>query len=831
MEGTIRTRNAFTARAPRRPRGRTAALLTGLLLCAPLVTGVAPAPASAAVDAAAVNTAITVDGTSPGRTFDGVGAISGGGGNSRLLADYPEPQRTQVLDHLFKPGHGAALQILKVEIGGDTNSTDGAESSIEHTRGVVNCDNGYEWWLMEQARARNPKIRLAALSWGAPGWIGNGSFWSQDMIDYLMSWLGCAGQHNLTIDYLGGWNERDYDAAWYANLRAALNARGYAAVKVVGADSFGWGVATAMRDDPALNSAIDVIGVHYVCGYLTAMTDCPSSADAVASGKQLWASENGSQDAETGAGPMARAINRGYLDGRMTAFVNWPLVASLYRNQYFHTDGLVTADQPWSGAYSVSRSAWVTAQTTQFTAPGWTYLDTASGYLGGNRANGSYVSLADPTRTAWSTVFETMDATTAQTVTLRTTGGLPGGTPHVWSTDLSNPAVNPRMTAGADLTATGGSYTLTLQPGRVYTVTTTTGQGAGTATAPKRQVLNLPYGDSFAGYATGREAAYLATMNGAFETARCAGGRTGTCLRQMAPVRPIKWTGESADQPYAMLGDLGWSNYTVSADVLLEQAGAAEILGRVGSQGRNNGGLNAYHLRLSNTGAWSLLKSDGAWTFTTLAGGTVAAPGTGTWHTLRLGFQGTTITARIDGTTVGTVTDASYGGGMAGLGTAGYYPVQYANLSVTPGSTPSLAGTYQLVNANSGKLLDASGAGTADGTPVIQWGANGGTNQQWKLTATGDGYYTITGVAGGKALDLPDVSTLPGTQLNLWGANGGTNQHWLLAPSDGGRYVIESRATGDVLDVSNAARTDGAKVIQWYRTGGTNQQWQLVKIG
>ena len=55
--------------------------------------------------------------------FDGVGAISGGGGNSRLLVDYPEPQRGQILDYLFKPGYGAAMQILKVEIGGDTNST------------------------------------------------------------------------------------------------------------------------------------------------------------------------------------------------------------------------------------------------------------------------------------------------------------------------------------------------------------------------------------------------------------------------------------------------------------------------------------------------------------------------------------------------------------------------------------------------------------------------------------------------------------------------------------------------------------------------------------
>src|SRR5690242_10226225 len=41
---------------------------------------------------------ISIDGTSAGQTFDGVGAVSGGGGNSRLLIDYPEPQRGQILE-------------------------------------------------------------------------------------------------------------------------------------------------------------------------------------------------------------------------------------------------------------------------------------------------------------------------------------------------------------------------------------------------------------------------------------------------------------------------------------------------------------------------------------------------------------------------------------------------------------------------------------------------------------------------------------------------------------------------------------------------------------
>src|SRR5262245_65666313 len=113
------------------------------VLCLGLLTTdalVAAAPAAAA-------DSITISGTGGGRTFDGVGAISGGGGNSRLLIDYPEPQRSQVLDALFKPEAGAGLQILKVENGAATNYTAGSETSIARCPGKGDCANGYAWDL------------------------------------------------------------------------------------------------------------------------------------------------------------------------------------------------------------------------------------------------------------------------------------------------------------------------------------------------------------------------------------------------------------------------------------------------------------------------------------------------------------------------------------------------------------------------------------------------------------------------------------------------------------------------------------------------------------
>src|SRR5688500_11550655 len=70
---------------------------------------VAGSPPAGADDDPATPQTIVIDPASGGRTFDGMGAISGGGGTSRLLVDYPEPQRSQVLDYLFTPGYGAEL--------------------------------------------------------------------------------------------------------------------------------------------------------------------------------------------------------------------------------------------------------------------------------------------------------------------------------------------------------------------------------------------------------------------------------------------------------------------------------------------------------------------------------------------------------------------------------------------------------------------------------------------------------------------------------------------------------------------------------------------------
>ncbi len=65
----------------------------------------------------------------------------------------------------------------------------------------------------------------------------------------------------------------------------------------------------------------------------------------------------------------------------------------------------------------------------------------------------------------------------------------------------------------------------------------------------------------------------------------------------------------------------------------------------------------------------------------TLASGKVSASHT---YNLSLTTQGATISARIDGARVATVTNRAYQNGPAGLASLGYYPVQYPRFRVGP---------------------------------------------------------------------------------------------------------------------------------------------------
>ncbi len=772
---------------------------------------------------------ITIDGRSGGRTFDGVGALSAGG-SSRLLVDYPEPERGQILDYLFKPGYGAALQILKVEIGGDTDSTDGAEPSHMRTPSEVNCDRGYEWWLMEQAKARNPRILLSALQWGSPGWTGGGearpTLWTTRDIDYLTAWLGCARRHHLRIDYLGGWNEGYSDAAWYPRLGKTLRERGYGDIKIVADDSFHWDVLRPLAGSRAFRSAVDVVGQHYICGYLSAYLRCPSPAAALALGKPLHASEQGSLPYDSGAKPLARALNRPYIDGAITSTVNWSLIASWYDTMPFQASGLIGANEPWSGAYTAGASVWATAHTTQFTAPGWRYVDSAKGYL---RGGGSFVALRAPASGDYSLIAETVDATAPQRIRFAAEGGLSRAPVAVWSTDLSSP--DPRRWFTRERAVRSGD-TLTLRPGRLYTLSTTTGQGRGRAVSPPAAPLRLPYADAFDAYPPGATPRYLSDLDGAFEVAPCT-GRSGRCLRQAIGEQPVWWNGW-LKHPVTLTGDpRSWRDYRTDVAVRPD-GGWAELLGRV--DGQFSDAVSGIHLRLSENGRWRLYDDDLRGQDSELcvpsdpscAGVRNASPRpverhdlgagraritAGTWHRLGLEFSGDQVTAFLDGRRIARADAPRHASGQAGLAVSPWRHAEFDDLSVTPVRP---AGGVCFLPAQE---LSATGTGFHAGYEPRK-AVDGSVQSMWHTEwAPASALPQSITVDTGRPRRIAEVTVQPRED---GGTNGVITRYALATSVDGRRFTPAARGTWPAGDARQTVRLPGvdARYVRLTALGG-----------
>jgi Glycosyl hydrolase family 59/F5/8 type C domain/Galactocerebrosidase, C-terminal lectin domain len=728
-----------------------------VLLVAALVLVVLPAPggtrgrvASAAPGGGADGgSAVDVrpDATDGGRVFDGIGAVSGGGNTSRLLQDYPSTQQRQVLDYLFRPDYGASLQLLKVEIGADTDSTEGAEPSVERAPGQVSCNADPNWAMIRAAKIRNPAIKIAALEWGAPGWL-RGGFWSQDNIDYLLTWLGCAKAQGFTVDYLGGWNERGYRPDWFAALGAAV-ARSYPRTRIIAADSFGWSIAADLRRDPAFDRAVSVVGVHHPCRPAWQISACPSPAEAQSLHQPLWASEESAQDFTDGAQPLARELNANYLDGRMTGAFVWSAVSAFYDDLPLAGRGLVLAEQPWSGAYAVGRDVWVVAQTTQFAAPGWRYQDSASGRL---PLGGSYVTLRAPgSPSDWSTVVETTQASGPQRLRFAPGAGMRPGPLHEWCTDLDSTDPARWFARQPDPEPAPGGTTLTVAPDSVCSVTTTTGQHRGSTNPPAAGRMPLPYTADTSG-PDGTNPPLFFDVNGAFDTTPCGGGRSGTCIGQVVARQPIPWSSAGTGVPTTLVGDPTWpGDYSVSTSVLLQRAPWVELLGRV--DGARGQAVSGYALRLSADGRWQLdtdsavrLLSrgdigEGVAGQRVLASGRVAARAG--WRQLALRMTGDRITAVLDGQVLTSLRDGTHTDGQVGLRVGGWDGAQFAGLQVTPTApAPRLVPASDLVVSASSELydehddVDGRARRVLDGRPATEWTSAGPVDEEHPATLT-----------------------------------------------------------------------------------------------
>ncbi len=618
-----------------------------------------------------------------GKKLDGVGGLSGGGCITRLLPDYDSKYYSQIMDYLFLPGFGASLHILKVEIGGDAQSTDGTEPSHMHSADDENYQRGYEWSTMVEAKKRNPNITLYGLSWGFPGWVGEGtkSPWTKSTVRYTLNWLlGAKKYYNLDIDYVGIWNERGWDKGYTLALKAAITGAGLK-TKIVGHDS-GWDVCGTLARDPEWAAAVDVVGAHYVGTNI--------APECAGLNKLQWSSEDMSLDYDTGSLCWARSLNQNYVRANLTATIAWDLINSFYDRLPWAGVGILRANEPWSGHYQIGRLLWVSAHWGQFTKAGWSFLQHGSG-VGLLDNGGSYVSLTDPTGQELTIIVETMNRdasqcahsstvhynTTDQTATFELDSSFGHiNQLYVFFTDLNIKDVNQAFTYKGVIALNDGKFTLQLPVGVLYTVSTINGT-KGSYEAPPSMPFPLPYADNFDQHRTSSEAPYFSDQTGSWEIVETATSH-GKTMRQMAPQTTISWC-EEAPYPYSVIGNSTWKQpLNVSVDVMIEKVGTALVALGV-SHGGCGGGSPGIVFSVNTTGVWQL--SDSTNLTNAVASGNVSIVA-GTWYTLTLVVLEDHSVAYIGSNSVGRCElSVSSHSGWASIGSSWDY-VQFDNFRI-----------------------------------------------------------------------------------------------------------------------------------------------------
>ena len=625
-----------------------------------------------------------------GRRFDGVGGLSGGGCGTRLLTDYSAAWYNQLIDFLFLPGFGASLHILKVEIGGDVQSGDGTEPSHMHSADDENYHRGYQWRVMVEAKRRNPNIILYALSWGFPGWVGEGkqSPWTNSTVMYTMKWiLGAKKYYNLDIDYVGIWNERGWDKQYTLALKAAITAAGLK-TKIVGHDYAGWNVCDDLAKDPEWAAAVDVIGAHYPAATLKG--NCPDL------NKLQWASEDMSVDWNMGAECWARELNENYVRANLTATIAWDLVDSFYDRLEFAGTGILRAVEPWSGHYQIGRALWAAAHWGQFTKAGWFFLQHGKG-VGLLDNGGSYVALTDDTSEQLTIIIETMKHDSSQcawstsvkyNVTDQTaTFQLDNSFAHVtqlfvFFSNFNTTDVNQSFIYKGVVALSDRSFTVPLPVGVLYTLSTINGTKGTYGTSPASLSFPLPYQDNFDEYGISQEAALFSDQSGSWEIVDTASTR-GKVMKQVVTEAPISWCGE-APYPYSVIGDSNWQQpLNISVDVMIETEGTAFV-----AVGVERGSCEASHvgspaivfsMNTTNNGLWQLTASTALTNPLSFGNITVTS---GVWYNIGLNVLSDHSEAYINGNFVGRCNlNVSSSSGLVAIGSSWNY-VQFDNFSL-----------------------------------------------------------------------------------------------------------------------------------------------------
>ena len=104
--------------------------------------------------------------------------------------------------------------------------------------------------------------------------------------------------------------------------------------------------------------------------------------------------------------------------------------------------------------------------------------------------------------------------------------------------------------------------------------------------------------------------------------------------------------------------------------------------------------------------------------------------------------------------------------------------------------------------------------------------------QEWSFIRVGDGVYRIRNRASGKLLDLTMTGTANGTWLHLWEDVGGTSQMWTVQPTPEGKVRLRSSwAGGKCVDTVGMGADVGTVLQIWQEVPGADDQlWTIAEV-
>ncbi|MEA4937585.1 MAG: hypothetical protein VB102_13250 [Paludibacter sp.] len=578
---------------------------------------------------------IYIKSTDSGKVYEGIGAVSAGA-SSRLLIDYEEPYRSDILDYLFKPQFGACLQHFKFEMGGDMNSTCGTEPSHARTRKEMlhpkkqYFQRSYELWMAQEAKKRNPGMIFDVLQWGAPGWL-EGGFYSQDNADYVRSFIQGAKKYaGINITYCGLWNEKhipDLSRNYVVNhLRPTLDRAGLQQVKIIGNDMYcsspahhqPWSYVDELLADNDLSKAIGVLGYHYL------QVDAPAQAEKL--GIPVWESEASILNGDwKNALSFAREVIKNYVNSRVVKTIIWNPIDAYFPNVSWNHVGAMQAKHPWCGYYEVRPAIWAIAHFTQFVQPGWRFVDNACGRT---TRGVQYITLKDPDSNHYSIIVTGGD----QSDTIKVNFEKTPGEIYCWESNEKKQFVKSNQVKSKN-----DGFEFVIAPGYIYSFTSTTGQMKGLSSHPVPGKKDFPtqYSENFNEYVNHQKPRYFSDQGGAFEVVKTFPG--GGVLQQQITESLICWDpwGPNNPEPFTQIGTLMPGNCEVSVEVNLPVNGLAKLYGRV-RWFESNTGPHGIGLTLDASGNWHCIFDQQS-----LRSGVVPVK---EWNVLKLVFVDRTVT-------------------------------------------------------------------------------------------------------------------------------------------------------------------------------------------